>query len=123
MDDEREIPVGQIVVELKCFTDAFDRKEKDRIEREEGGGEPANAVEAVRWFIAYYLAEDAHDCYDLKDWAHVFLDGMKPIGKTLEEIADEDWADDVAGHEGMLERLYDFHDMGEIYNQAESGKE
>ncbi len=42
--------------------------------------------EDARWFTAYQMAEDMHETYTIKDWAHYTYGGMQPL--TDEDVHD-----------------------------------
>ena len=33
----------------------------------------------ARWFVAYATASEMHECCTTKDWAYMFLNGIKPV--------------------------------------------
>lgn len=56
---------------IKKFTEDHVEKGKERdYERE------------ARWFIAYHVAQEMHECYKIKDWADLLINGIPPLGES-----------------------------------------
>jgi hypothetical protein len=65
------------------------------------------AEDAAYWFVAYQQASDLRDANTIKDWAHMLLNGCKPLkGDKLEVtlLLEEAVGDD----EAQLATLKDF---------------
>lgn len=44
--------------------------------------------DAAYWFVAYQQAFQMHECYRIKDWAHLLLDGCDPVKGRPERVTD-----------------------------------
>lgn len=62
-----------------------------------------SADAALIWFLAYKNAEDARDSYDLKDWAELFRDGLRPM--TISDV--ETWLKEAEEPETLLRDFFD----------------
>jgi len=85
----------------KPQTGPFIRAFAIRIEKATGhidfignNGEPRKRdfEDEARWYVAYQLAQEYHECNTVKDWAHFMLNGMQPL--TDEDVKEYFWPEE-----------------------------
>ena len=77
------------------------RNEQDRQEWKAGLAEHGTPKDALRWYCCYKVAEQNHEQNRIKDWAHMFLEGINPMDDEGEADTFHVWLND--DEDGLVE--------------------